>query len=163
MKQGIRTAFKVFTNQKRNIGHSQQSDPIQKNVVKTPGPATSLFTVKRLNEAITKAKDRFLAIQNAKGYWVFDLEADTTISSVIYIPPEIFRVVKCPPTSKRGWATTFATGRLRTEAGPLYHAGAANISASVKAYFALKQLGDSPDAPHMVKGAGVHIGPWGGG
>jgi len=84
MKQGIRTAFKVFTNQKKNISHSQQPDPIQKRVVKTPGPATSLFTVKRLNEAITKAKDLFLAIQNAKGYWVFDLEETPPFRLNIY-------------------------------------------------------------------------------
>ncbi len=32
---------------------------------------------------------------------------------------------------------------------PLFHDGAFNISASVKAYFALKAIGDDPDAPHM--------------
>jgi squalene-hopene/tetraprenyl-beta-curcumene cyclase len=34
---------------------------------------------------------------------------------------------------------------------PLFHDGALNVSASVKAYFALKMIGDSPDAPHMVR------------
>ena len=32
---------------------------------------------------------------------------------------------------------------------PLFHDGAFEISASVKAYFALKAIGDDPDAPHM--------------
>src|SRR5205807_5665163 len=32
---------------------------------------------------------------------------------------------------------------------PLFHGGTFDISASVKAYFALKLVGDSPDAPHM--------------
>ena len=32
---------------------------------------------------------------------------------------------------------------------PLFHDGPFNISASVKAYFALKAIGDAPDAPHM--------------
>ncbi|MBN8900574.1 MAG: squalene--hopene cyclase, partial [Rhodospirillales bacterium] len=32
---------------------------------------------------------------------------------------------------------------------PLFHDGAFDISASVKAYFALKAIGDDPDAPHM--------------
>ena len=32
---------------------------------------------------------------------------------------------------------------------PLFHEGAFDISASVKAYFALKMIGDDPDAPHM--------------
>ena len=34
---------------------------------------------------------------------------------------------------------------------PLFHDGAFDISASVKAYFALKMIGDSVDAPHMVR------------
>ena len=32
---------------------------------------------------------------------------------------------------------------------PLFHAGAFNISASVKAYYALKMIGEEVDAPHM--------------
>src|SRR5208282_255581 len=34
---------------------------------------------------------------------------------------------------------------------PLFHGGEFNISASVKAYFALKGAGDNPDAPHMAR------------
>src|SRR6202020_3307571 len=34
---------------------------------------------------------------------------------------------------------------------PLFHDGAFNLSASVKAYFALKAIGDDPDAPHMAR------------
>ena len=34
---------------------------------------------------------------------------------------------------------------------PLFHAGKSDISASVKAYFALKMIGDPVDAPHMVQ------------
>jgi hypothetical protein len=34
---------------------------------------------------------------------------------------------------------------------PLYHDGAFDISASVKAYFALKMIGDDIDAPHMAR------------
>ena len=34
---------------------------------------------------------------------------------------------------------------------PLYHGGALDISCTVKAYYALKLAGDSPDAPHMAR------------
>jgi len=34
---------------------------------------------------------------------------------------------------------------------PLFHDGDFDMSASVKAYFALKMIGDAPDAPHMVR------------
>jgi len=150
MKQSIRTAFKVFTNQNRTTNHSRQPDPVHKSVVKPQGPATSLFTVKRLNEAITKAKDRFLAIQNAKGYWVFDLEADTTISSE-YIFLQRFLGREISTELKEGMGHYIRRRQIENGGWPLYHAGPANISASVKSYFALKQLGDSPNAPHMVK------------
>ena len=47
---------------------------------------------------------------------------------------------------------------------PLYHHGDFDMSASVKAYFALKMIGDGPDAPHMrqareailARGGAVH-------
>ncbi len=35
--------------------------------------------------------------------------------------------------------------------GPLYHEGAFDISATIKAYFALKMIGDDIAAPHMAK------------
>jgi squalene-hopene/tetraprenyl-beta-curcumene cyclase len=34
---------------------------------------------------------------------------------------------------------------------PLYHGGELDISCTVKAYYALKLAGDSPDAPHMQR------------
>ena len=43
--------------------------------------------------------------------------------------------------------------RIQGEHGgwPLFHDGDFDISASVKAYFALKMIGDAPDAPHMAR------------
>ncbi|MFX8067431.1 hypothetical protein ABTK78_20310, partial [Acinetobacter baumannii] len=39
----------------------------------------------------------------------------------------------------------------------LFHAGAFDISASVKAYYALKMIGDDIDAPHMARArAAIH-------
>ena len=34
---------------------------------------------------------------------------------------------------------------------PLFHGGAFDVSCTVKAYYALKLIGDDPDAPHMVR------------
>ncbi|HWE07483.1 MAG TPA: squalene--hopene cyclase, partial [Rhizomicrobium sp.] len=43
--------------------------------------------------------------------------------------------------------------RIQADHGgwPLYHGGAFDISATVKAYFALKMIGDLPEAPHMSR------------
>ena len=150
MKQSIRTAFKVFTGQQRGLSRRPQTAPAQKSESKPPTRTTSLFTVKRLTEAISKARDRFLAIQNAKGYWAFDLEADSTIPSE-YILLQRFLGRETAPDLKEGMGNYLRNRQIENGGWPLFYAGAADISASVKAYFALKQLGDPPDAPHMVK------------
>ena len=49
------------------------------------------------------------------------------------------------------WRSICATFRKITAAGRCFHRGDFNISASVKAYFALKCVGDDIDAPHMVR------------
>ena len=46
-------------------------------------------------------------------------------------------------------ASIFGAFRATHGGWPLVHAGAFDMSASVKAYFALKMIGDDPDAPHM--------------
>ena len=43
---------------------------------------------------------------------------------------------------------------------PLYHEGAFDISATVKAYFALKMIGDDIDAPHMARARDAIKAAW---
>jgi len=150
MKQSIRTALKAFTSQKRDHHHIQESTPAREGVSKTSPPVTSLFSVKRLREVIEKAKERFLSIQEAKGYWVFDLEADTTIPAE-YLLLQRFMGRAVSPELKEKLATYVRHRQLDDGGWPLYYDGAGDISASVKTYFALKLLGHSPDAPHMAR------------
>jgi len=118
--------------------------------VKGSVPPTSLFSVKRLDEVIERARDRFLGIQHAKGYWVFDLEADSTIPSEYILLQRFFGRGIAPELGVK--IGRYLRHRQLEDGGwPLYHAGAGDISASVKTYFALKQLGDSPETPHMIK------------
>jgi len=150
MKQTFRAALKAFTHPKRDLRPTQEPAPAREGAAKGAAPATSLFSVKRLDEVIERARDRFLAIQNAKGYWVFDLEADTTIPSE-YILLQRFLGRETAP-ELRGKIGRYLRHRQLEDGGwPLYHGGAGDISASVKTYFGLKQLGDSPDAPHMIR------------
>src|SRR4051794_32605455 len=46
-------------------------------------------------------------------------------------------------------AVYLRAGQTAEGGWPLFHAGGFNISASVKAYFALKAIGDDPGEPHM--------------
>ncbi|HLY44894.1 MAG TPA: squalene--hopene cyclase [Stellaceae bacterium] len=102
-----------------------------------------------LDRAIGRSVESLLLSQHDDGHWVFELEADATIPAE-YILLEHFlgtidselehsiaRYLRAAQGADGGW--------------PLFHGGAMDLSASVKAYFALKAAGDAPDAPHMAR------------
>ena len=102
-----------------------------------------------LDACITRATGALLAEQRRDGHWVFELEADATI------PAEYVLLKRYLGEPDPALETRIAKYLRRIQAPhggwPLFHDGPFNISASVKAYFALKVIGDSPDAPHMGK------------
>jgi squalene-hopene/tetraprenyl-beta-curcumene cyclase len=103
-----------------------------------------------IDAAIGRAADALRHAQKPDGHWVFELEADATIPSE-YI---LLRHYLGEPDDL---ALEAAIGRyLRRIQGahggwPLYHDGPFDISATVKAYYALKMIGDDPQAPHMAR------------
>jgi squalene-hopene/tetraprenyl-beta-curcumene cyclase len=103
----------------------------------------------RLDEAITRASESLVALQHPDGHWVFELEADVTIPSEFILLQHYFGRIE-PELQAR------IAGYIRAIQGadggwPLFHGGALDLSASVKAYFALKAAGDPVDAPHMER------------
>jgi len=101
-----------------------------------------------LEAAITAAADVLLAQQRADGHWVFELEADATIPAE-YVLLTHYLGEQADPALEAKIAAYLR--RIQGEHGgwPLFHGGAFDMSASVKAYFALKMIGDAPDTPHM--------------
>jgi len=100
-----------------------------------------------LDDAIASAEQALAARQNGDGHWVFELEADATIPAE-YVLLEHFLDRQDPELQQRIGV------HLRAIQGadggwPLFHAGQSDLSATVKAYYALKAIGDDPDAPHM--------------
>src|SRR5436305_5856941 len=106
------------------------------------GPAES-----SLERAIETATAALVKRQRADGHWVFELEADATISAE-YIILQHFLGEPNPALEAK---IARYLRRLQAPHGgwPLFHQGDFNISASVKAYLALKLVGDSPEAEHM--------------
>jgi squalene-hopene/tetraprenyl-beta-curcumene cyclase len=101
-----------------------------------------------LEQRITRATDALLECQRSDGHWVFELEADATIPAE-YV---LLRHYLGEPVDKVLESKIAAyLRRIQGSHGgwPLFHDGAFDMSASVKAYFALKMTGDDPDAPHM--------------
>jgi len=102
-----------------------------------------------LDRTISDAASWLQGRQNGDGHWVFELEADATIPSE-YILLNHFLDQINDPLERR---IAVYLRRIQGPHGgwPLFHDGDFDMSASVKAYFALKMVGDDPDAPHMKR------------
>ena len=103
-----------------------------------------------LEQSIAAAMRALLDCRQDDGHWVFELEADATIPSEYVLlrhyrgepidailEQKIARYLRRIQGAHGGWG--------------LYHQGDFDMSASVKAYFALKMIGDPPDASHMAR------------
>src|SRR6266481_4845316 len=103
-----------------------------------------------LDSSIAAATQALIGCQRSDGHWVFELEADSTISAeYVLLKHHLDEPLEAVLEQK------FAV-YLRRQQGahggwPLFHDGDFDMSASVKAYFALKMIGDSADAAHMVR------------
>ncbi|MBV9566344.1 MAG: squalene--hopene cyclase [Bradyrhizobium sp.] len=103
-----------------------------------------------LEASIASATRALLDHRQPDGHWVFELEADGTIPSEYVLlrhhlgepvdgvlEAKIANYLRRTQGAHGGWA--------------LVHDGEFDMSASVKAYFALKMIGEGVDAPHMVR------------
>ncbi len=102
-----------------------------------------------LDEVVQRAQSRLLSSQAEDGHWAFPLEADVTITAEYILLNHYLGEINDEVEAK----LANYIRRIQGEHGgwPLYHGGDLNVSASVKAYFALKLSGDDPEAPHMIK------------
>ena len=104
----------------------------------------------QLERAIGKAARALMDLQRPDGHWVFELEADATIPAEFVL---LKHYLGEPEDLKLERKIGVYLRRIQGEHGgwPLYHGGPFDISASVKAYFGLKMIGDDISAPHMVR------------
>ena len=106
-----------------------------------------------LDDLILDAREALKSRQREDGHWIFEFEADATIPSEYImlqhflgtldgafaedIEPKIANYLRDRQADHGGW--------------PLFQDGDFDISATVKAYYALKLAGDDPDAAHMKR------------
>jgi squalene-hopene/tetraprenyl-beta-curcumene cyclase len=81
---------------------------------------------------------------------VFELEADSTIPAE-YVLLRHFRAEPVDAELERKIAVYLRRTQGAHGGWPLFADGEFDMSASVKSYFALKMIGDDPDAPHMKR------------
>ncbi|HKD13515.1 MAG TPA: prenyltransferase/squalene oxidase repeat-containing protein, partial [Candidatus Angelobacter sp.] len=95
--------------------------------------------VARVGDGIEAARSYLFSVQHQDGYWCGELEADTTLESD-YIA--IHTLLGTGNRSRMEMAVPEIIRHQNEDGGwPIYKDGPSNISASVKAYFALKLMG----------------------
>jgi squalene-hopene/tetraprenyl-beta-curcumene cyclase len=103
----------------------------------------------RLKKSIQAAQDFLFSKQHEDGWWCGELEADSTLESD-YI---FLHTVLGTRDERRFQQCAVEILRHQNEDGgwPIYQGGPSNVSASVKAYFALKMCGYLPSDPRMER------------
>src|SRR5580698_9817878 len=94
-----------------------------------------------IEATIRGATAALLDQQRDDGHWVFELEADATIPSEYVLL--VHHLAETPNLELERKIGVYLRRIQGADGGwPLYHAGRMDISATVKAYFALKMIGD---------------------
>ncbi len=112
-----------------------------------PPPPTPL--TERAQRALATARSYMMSIQREDGHWCGELEGDTILESE-YVLTMVFLGRGDEPRIRKA-AESLRREQLDEGGWSIYPGGPAEASASVKAYFVLKIMGDSPSAPHMVR------------
>src|SRR5690348_3237297 len=110
-----------------------------------------------IETSIASATRGMLGLRRSDGHWVFELEADCTIpAEYVLLRHYLGEPIDAELEAKIGryLRRIQSTGH---DGWGLFHGGAFDVSASVKAYYALKMIGDDPAASHMVRArAAIH-------
>ena len=102
-----------------------------------------------LRRAILTTQQWLLSHQHRDGYWMGELEGDTILESE-YVLLLAF-LGKADQTASRKAAQYIRDRQLPEGGWEIYPGGGVDISASVKAYFALKLTGLDPSEPDMER------------
>jgi len=124
-------------------------------VAQAPLPWRQQNWAERLESSIERGANYLLSLQTEEGYWLGELEADTTLESdYIYY---LFVLGKADPDRIAKLATYVRRRQLADGGWSIYPGGPSELNATCKAYFALKLAGDPIDSPHMTRArASVH-------
>ncbi len=115
---------------------------------KLKGPLMLSVPHSPLDQAIERSRTALIQKQASGGWWVGELQGDSILESEYLLLkwilgqendlelPKIANYLRRLQSPDGGWN--------------LYPGGPADLSGTVKAYFALKLMGDDPSAPHMA-------------
>ena len=106
--------------------------------------------VTTIDAAIERAQRHLLAHQQPDGHWVGEVEADATITSEYLLFSHL--IDRRQRDREVGMVRYLRRRQLPDGGFGLYEGGPANLSATIKAYFALKMAGVGVDDPTELLG-----------
>ncbi|TKB90098.1 MAG: squalene--hopene cyclase [Nitrospira sp.] len=155
-------SFVVSVSEKLELATEPSNNPPLRLVLDKPllsasadtvtrrSPGHSISQVDALDDAVRRSQAWFLSRQDAsEGYWVAELEADTTLTSEYLMLRRFLNRVD--PERERKAVSYLRAMQLPDGGWPIFYGGPSEISASVKTYFALKLSGVSADEPCMLR------------
>src|SRR5947207_11817504 len=102
-----------------------------------------------IDAAITRAQAHLLGLQAPDGHWVGEVEAPPEITAEYLL---LCHLLDRPNRERERKAVRFLRRRQRADGGfNLFEEGPTNLSATIKAYFAMKMAGVALDDPAMVR------------
>ncbi len=103
----------------------------------------------QVDSTVAEVRGGLLGRQRPDGHWLYELEPDATIpSEYIFLQHYLDEI---DPAEEAKIAKHLREIQNEDGSWPLFHGGAMNLSATVKAYFALKLTGEDIEAPHMAR------------
>jgi squalene-hopene/tetraprenyl-beta-curcumene cyclase len=102
----------------------------------------------QVRKALSQATGCLNSMQDASGFWCGELEGDSILQSEYIL---LKFIIEQENDARLPKIANYLRMQQRTSDGAWvqYPGGRPDLSATVKAYFALKLMGDSVDAPHM--------------
>ena len=103
----------------------------------------------RLSEAIDRGANYLLSLQASEGYWLGELEADTTLESdyIFYLHV----IGKARPDRIAKLANYVRRRQLEDGGWNIYFGGPSELNATIKAYVALRLAGDPADSEALLR------------
>lgn len=133
----------------RSVGHWPEATTADSLLAAQPNARDETIATSRLRQAIQRTRDWLLAAQKPDGHWVGELEGDTILESEYILL--LAWLGRHESRIARKCARYLLEKQLPDGGWSLYPGAEVEISASVKAYFALKLTGHDPASEAMQR------------
>ncbi|MFI6235521.1 squalene--hopene cyclase [Micromonospora sp. NPDC050784] len=115
------------------------------------GPRTGTHPPGDAREALRRARDHLLGLQDEAGWWKGELATNVTMDAEDLLLRQFLGIRTAERTSE---SARWIRSQQRSDGSwATFHGGPGDLSTTIEAYVALRLADDSPEAPHMAAAA----------